>query len=155
MAVAWPVALAAIFTSVYWPFNPVSSVSDITHALFWLAAMIYGFVLGRQSRFADHRRWMLRSFLLCVSIIINRIVTVPVEAVTSFLSTRVSPVASNIASVHSIHPGSAAWFLDASAIDSWLGWTVTGVVAQRAPGRSRIPLSRPKSPDKPEGRHDA
>lgn len=67
---------------------------------------------------------MLRSFILCVSISINRIVTVPVEAVTSFLSTRVTPVASNIASVHPIHPGSAAWFLDASAIDSWLGRTV-------------------------------
>lgn len=130
VAVSWPVALAAIFTSVYWPFSPVSSVSDITHALFWLAATTYGFILGRRGRFADHRRWMLRSFILCVSIIINRIVTVPLESITSFLSTRVTPTASNIASVHPIHPGSPAWFLDASAIDSWLGWTVALILME-------------------------
>jgi Predicted membrane protein (DUF2306) len=121
---AWPVGLAAITTSVYWPFSPVSAVSDITHAVFWLSATSYGFLLARQRRFAEHWRWMLRSFVLCTSIIINRVMTVPMETLTTWLGSRVTPDATDIASVHPLAPGSHEWLVNVSGIDSWLCWVV-------------------------------
>lgn len=149
VAIVFPAAFAAIFMATYWPFSPVSSVSDTTHALLWLAATTYGFRLARQRRYVDHRRWMLRSFVLCVSIIINRIVTVPMEMITTWLGTHVTPAASNIASVRPVHPGSQAWLLDVSAIDSWLCWTLALIAMEWWLDRDRRRRSAPGAVPQP------
>ncbi|GLW12367.1 hypothetical protein Misp01_74950 [Microtetraspora sp. NBRC 13810] len=42
-------------------------------ALLWLGSTAAGYRMARRRRFAEHRRWMLRSFALTFSIITNRI----------------------------------------------------------------------------------
>jgi uncharacterized membrane protein len=151
VAVAWPAGLAAIVMALYWPFNPVSSVSDTTHAVLWLAATTYGFALARRRRFADHRRWMLRSFALCTSIIINRIVTVPMEMLTTWLASHLTTAAPTFPTIQPIHTGSQAWLLDVSAIDSWLCWTLALIAMEwwldherrRRPAPGEIPQPTP------------
>ncbi len=44
----------------------------------WLTVTAIGVVQIRQRRVADHRRWMIRSFALTMSIVINRLVGVPI-----------------------------------------------------------------------------
>ena len=41
--------------------------------LVWLTVTITGYRAGRQYRIADHRRWMIRSVVLTLSIITNRV----------------------------------------------------------------------------------
>ncbi|MBR8640627.1 DUF2306 domain-containing protein [Streptomyces tuirus] len=75
----WPAAVSAVVISVIWPFGPVSALSDIMLALLWFATTTMGFVFALRRRTADHRRWMLRSFALTISIIFNRLLGIPVS----------------------------------------------------------------------------
>jgi uncharacterized membrane protein len=45
---------------------------NITLAVVWLAVTFRGFRAARAGRYAEHRRWMIRSFALTTSIIANR-----------------------------------------------------------------------------------
>lgn len=42
-------------------------------ALLWLPITIAGYRMARQRRFAEHREWMIRSFALTTSIVVNRL----------------------------------------------------------------------------------
>lgn len=42
-------------------------------ALLWFAVTFAGLVAARRRRYQEHRRWMIRSFALCVSIVVNRV----------------------------------------------------------------------------------
>jgi uncharacterized membrane protein len=42
-------------------------------ALLWSGTTVAGFVAARQRRFADHRKWMIRSFACTLSIILSRL----------------------------------------------------------------------------------
>lgn len=48
-------------------------VANTILAALWFGTTLAGFRAIRQRRFADHRRWMLRSFALSFSIVANRI----------------------------------------------------------------------------------
>jgi uncharacterized membrane protein YozB (DUF420 family) len=55
------------------PFGPVLRASNIVLATLWLTCTVIGFRMGRRRRFEQHRRWMIRSFVLTLSIITNRV----------------------------------------------------------------------------------
>jgi len=55
------------------PFGPMIRVSNVLLAVLWLTVTIAGIRVARQRRFAEHRRWMIRSFALTMSIISNRV----------------------------------------------------------------------------------
>jgi hypothetical protein len=55
------------------PFGPTAQVSNVLLAALWLAFTITGFHMARRRRFVEHRRWMIRSFALTMSIITNRV----------------------------------------------------------------------------------
>ncbi|MFG2041026.1 DUF2306 domain-containing protein [Dactylosporangium sp. NPDC048998] len=50
----------------------VSQVGNTMLAVLWLATSIAGYRMARQRRFVEHRRWMIRSFALTTSIVVNR-----------------------------------------------------------------------------------
>jgi hypothetical protein len=68
-----PAGLMALTVGAVSPFGPMVVVSDVLGALLWLAATLTGFRMGRARRFAEHRKWVIRSFALTVSIITNRV----------------------------------------------------------------------------------
>ncbi|TMR99676.1 DUF2306 domain-containing protein [Nonomuraea basaltis] len=118
LAGVWPAAAGALVISVIWPFGPVSALSDIVLALLWFSVTTYGFVLARQGWYADHRRWMLRSFTLTISIIFNRILGLPIgmylasQLDTTFMGNK-----------HFMEQA-------ASAAATWLPWTVAFITVE-------------------------
>ena len=42
-------------------------------ALLWLPVTLTGFWMARQKRFVEHREWMIRSYALTTSIVVNRL----------------------------------------------------------------------------------
>lgn len=68
-----PSGLAGLVIGYMTPFGPVAMVSNVLLALMWLAFTVLAWRAARERRFGDHRRWMIRSFVLTISIITNRI----------------------------------------------------------------------------------
>jgi len=68
-----PAGLLALPMGALSPFGPVARASNVLLASLWLACTVTGYRMARQRRYADHRRWMIRSFALTASIITNRI----------------------------------------------------------------------------------
>ena len=75
VAAAIPAAACAMVIGAATPFGPVLAVSNVLLASLWLWFTINGYLAARQRRFADHRRHMVRSATLALSIITNRIWT--------------------------------------------------------------------------------
>jgi hypothetical protein len=57
------------------PFGPILAVSNVLLASLWLWFTVRGYLSGRRRRYCDHRRHMVRSATLALSIISNRIWT--------------------------------------------------------------------------------
>jgi hypothetical protein len=53
-------------------------------ALLWLAATIAGYRMARQRRYAEHRRYMIYSFALCLQIIEGRIMVMTIPLLPGF-----------------------------------------------------------------------
>jgi uncharacterized membrane protein len=72
---AIPAAACAMVIGAATPFGPFLAVSNVFLAALWLWFTINGYLAARRRRFADHRRHMVRSATLALSIITNRIWT--------------------------------------------------------------------------------
>ena len=68
-----PAGLLALPMGALSPFGPVARASNVLLASLWLACTLTGHRMARTRRYADHRRWMIRSFALTASIITNRL----------------------------------------------------------------------------------
>lgn len=68
-----PAGVCGLIIGAGSPFGLIAAGSDVFLALLWLFFTLTGYRMARQRRFADHRRWMIRSFALTFSIITNRI----------------------------------------------------------------------------------
>jgi uncharacterized membrane protein len=113
-----PSGLLALTVGAMSPFGPATRVSDVLLAVLWLGATFAGYLAARDRRFGDHRRWMIRSFALTMSIIMNRVVgavaamVLEPEIATTFGG-------SELAFGQSI-----------AAIGAWTSWTVALSAAQ-------------------------
>ncbi len=67
-----PAGVIGLVIGALTPFGPVLRASNVVLALVWLTVTITGYRAGRQYRLVDHRRWMIRSIVLTLSIITNR-----------------------------------------------------------------------------------
>lgn len=115
---AIPAAVCAMVIGVATPFGPVLAVSNVALGALWLWFTVAGFIAGRQRRFGVHRRQMLRSVTLALSIITNRVWT-PV------LFLAFEPLRD------SVFDGNDEHYLWAVAgLGAWLGWTLPMVVLQ-------------------------
>jgi len=68
-----PASLMGLAIGSVSPFGPFLRVSNVLLAILWLVATLIGFRKAQQQRFTEHRRWMVRSFVLTFSIITNRL----------------------------------------------------------------------------------
>jgi hypothetical protein len=87
-------------------------------AALWLWFTINGFLAARQRRFAEHRRNMILSATLALSIITNRIWT-------PILFVSMQPLQDSVFDGSEEH---YLWF--AAGLGAWLGWTIPMAVVQ-------------------------
>jgi uncharacterized membrane protein len=134
---AIPAAVCAMVIGAATPFGPVLAVSNVLLASLWLWLTINGYLAARQRRFAQHRRHMVLSATLALSIITNRIWT-PVLLLT-FQSLQDSVFGGN--EEHFI------WFV--AGIGAWLGWTIPLVTVRWWLNRNSVmpPSAIPQLPD--------
>lgn len=96
----------------------VSQVGNTMLALLWLPITIAGYRMARQRRFAEHREWMIRSFALTTSIVVNRLWLVPLIVVLA-------------PQVDTTFGGDQTAVINAAAGASvWLSWVVNLLVAE-------------------------
>ncbi|WP_370972972.1 DUF2306 domain-containing protein [Amycolatopsis sp. cg9] len=69
---AVPAAVMAAVIGAVSPFGPVVAALDVVAALLWLGFTIAGWRAVRERRFADHRKWMVRSFAMCMNTLMTR-----------------------------------------------------------------------------------
>ena len=112
VATAIPAAVCAMVIGAATPFGPFLAVGNVFLAALWLWFTINGFLAARQRRFADHRRHMVRSATLALSIISNRIWT-PVLFIT------LQPLQDSVFDGSEEH---YLWFV--AGLGAWLGWTI-------------------------------
>jgi uncharacterized membrane protein YozB (DUF420 family) len=133
-----PAGIAGLFIGAFTPYGPVAKVSNLLLAVLWLTFTITGWRMARQRRFADHRRWMIRSFALTASIITNRIwgaiayITLTPQLDTTFGG----------------NEQLFSWTV--AGLTTWVGWTIPLLISQwwleRSPKRrAAAPLS-PQTP---------
>ncbi|MCV7236753.1 hypothetical protein A5765_23220 [Mycolicibacterium celeriflavum] len=120
VATAVPAAVSAMVIGALTPFGPLLAVSNVVLAALWLWFTVNGYLAARRRHFAEHRRHMLLSATLALSIITNRVWT-PIIFITF------QPLRDSVFGGHDEH---FLWF--AAGLGAWLGWTVPlGIVAWR------------------------
>lgn len=70
---AIPAGIIGLTIGAVSPFGPTLRVSNVLLATLWLTFTITGFRMARHGRLVEHRRWMIRSFALTMSVITNRV----------------------------------------------------------------------------------
>ncbi|WP_410669912.1 DUF2306 domain-containing protein [Amycolatopsis sp. cmx-4-68] len=69
---ALPAAVMAGVIGSVSPFGPVIAAIDVVAAALWLGFTIAGWRAIRQRRYADHRKWMIRSFAMTMHTLMTR-----------------------------------------------------------------------------------
>ena len=115
---AIPAAVCAMVIGAATPFGPILAVGNVLLASLWLWFTINGYVADRERRFASHRRHMIRSVTLALSIITNRIWT-PV------LFIALQPLQDSVFGGNEEH---FLWVV--AGVGAWLGWTIPMLVVQ-------------------------
>jgi uncharacterized membrane protein len=109
---AIPAAMCAMVIGAATPFGPFLAVSNVLLASLWLWFTINGYLAARKRRFAQHRRHMVRSATLALSIITNRIWT-PLLVITC------QPLQHSLFGDKEEH---FVWFV--AGVGAWLGWMI-------------------------------
>jgi uncharacterized membrane protein len=113
-----PAGAAGLVIGAVSPFGPTIRVSNVLLAILWLTCTAAGFRMARQYRVAEHRRWMIRSVTLTLSIITNR-----VWAVMAFLV--LSP------QLATTFGGNEMLMVQTIAgLSGWLGWVLPLLVVE-------------------------
>jgi hypothetical protein len=113
-----PAGILGLTIGAVSPFGPSIRVSNVMLAILWLTVTIAGFRMARQHRFVEHRRWMIRSFALTMSVITNRMwAVVWFIVLTPQLSTTFG--GSEMLMVQTI-----------AGLSGWLGWVIPLIFAE-------------------------
>jgi uncharacterized membrane protein len=115
---AVPAALCAMVIGAATPFGPFLAVGNVLLASMWLWFTVNGYLAARRRRFSEHRRHMIRSATLALSIITNRIWT-PILFIT------LQPLQDSVFGGNAEH---FLWF--AAGLGAWLGWTIPLLAVQ-------------------------
>ncbi|MDQ0379093.1 DUF2306 domain-containing protein [Amycolatopsis thermophila] len=112
VAAAIPAGLAALVVAPMGAFGMNQRAANTVLAVLWLATTATGYVMARRRRFPQHREWMVRSFALCFSIVVNRLWTaVCVSALV--------PDTNDTAALE-----------QAIGVGSWMSWLVNLLIAE-------------------------
>lgn len=118
VATAIPTALAALVTAQYPSAGPAQQVANTMAALLLLVFTVAGFRAVRRRRIAQHREWMIRSYAVGFSIVVNRFW----GALLLFLF---EPNA-----MTGVGPIDEANMASAAAASAWASWTVNLLFAE-------------------------
>ncbi|MCV7347192.1 DUF2306 domain-containing protein [Mycolicibacterium rhodesiae] len=124
---AIPAAVCALIIGALTPFGPFLAVSNVVLATLWLWFTINGYLAARRRRFGAHRRHMILSATLALSIITNRMWT-PALFVT------LKPLQDSIFHLRDEH---YLWCV--AGLGAWLGWTIPFVAVRRWLNRRATP----------------
>jgi uncharacterized membrane protein YozB (DUF420 family) len=69
---ALPSAVMAGTIGAVSPFGPVVAAIDVVAAVLWFGFTVAGWRAGRQGRYGDHRKWMVRSFAMTMNTLMTR-----------------------------------------------------------------------------------
>ncbi|BCI51844.1 hypothetical protein NIIDNTM18_11220 [Mycolicibacterium litorale] len=115
---AIPAAVTGLVIGAATPFGPVLAVSNVVLAVLWLWFTVAGYRAARCRRYDLHRRHMLRSGVLALSVITNRIWT-------PMLFVALHPLQGSVFGGSELH---YLWFV--AGAGGWLGWTLPLLGAQ-------------------------
>ncbi|MGY2011552.1 DUF2306 domain-containing protein [Nocardia gipuzkoensis] len=113
-----PAGLAGLVVGATSPFGPVARVSNVMLATLWLITTVTGWRMARRRRFVEHRRWMIRSFALTLSIILNRILG---GVLLLILDPQLATT---------FHGDEELLTQTIAGIGTWLGWTLSLLTAE-------------------------
>ncbi|ADD41278.1 DUF2306 domain-containing protein [Stackebrandtia nassauensis] len=113
-----PAGLSALVIGAITPFGPVAAASSLIMAPLWLVFTFTGYRMARQRRFVEHRRWMIRSFALTMSIVLNRFLGA--AATITLLRYKDSD----------FHGDDKIVTYLAAGMTTWLGWTICLLIAE-------------------------
>ena len=132
VSTAIPAAVCAMVIGAATPFGPILAVSNVGLGSLWLWFTINGYRAARQRRFAEHRRHMIRSATLTLSIITNRF-WAPVLFIV------LHPLQDSV-----FHGDERRFMWVVAGIGGWLGWTIPVLGVQwwltRKPAMSPSPI---------------
>ena len=94
-----------------------SQVANTLLAVLWFGTTLAGFRAIRQRRYADHRRWMLRSVALSFSIVANRVWVIILFAVF-------------VPEIYTGAPVDPVVLEQAIGVSTWISWVVNLLVVQ-------------------------
>jgi hypothetical protein len=113
-----PAGLMGLTLGAMTPFGPVLRASNVLLAILWLGVTLLGFLAARRGEYDVHRRWMIRSVVLTLSVITNR-----AWGVVWFLA--LSP------QLATTFGGSETLMIQSIAgLSGWLGWTIPLLAAE-------------------------
>lgn len=101
-----PAALAALVITCYLPFGLPAGVSNIMLSVLWIGFTLTGYRMARKKNYAAHQRWMIRSFALTMSIILNRLF-IPLTIILA----------------EAIHTPDVLMPFTIAGVVTWLSWT--------------------------------
>ncbi|CAM3292726.1 DUF2306 domain-containing protein [Kibdelosporangium persicum] len=113
-----PAGVSAFVIGVITPFGPAAMSSNVLMAALWLVFTYNGYRTARQRRFIDHRKWMIRSFALTMSIITNRIWGIPFGI---WLMPQLDTT---------FHGDEKLVFYSLAGTTTWLGWVIPLLIAE-------------------------
>ncbi|KAA5834334.1 DUF2306 domain-containing protein [Saccharopolyspora hirsuta] len=124
-----PASVLAVSVAVFAPFGMVAVASNVLLGVVWFGCTVAGWRAARQRRFGDHRRWMIRSFVLTISTVTNR-VWGPVWAVV------LAP------QLPTTFGGDEAYFsATVAGLTTWSGWVLPLLACQWWLDRRRKPAA--------------
>jgi len=113
-----PAGIIGLIIGAVSPYGPTLRVSNVLLAILWLTCTITGFWMMRQHRFVEHRRWMIRSFALTMSVITNRVWAVIALVVL-------------IPQLPTTFEGNETMMIQTVAgLSGWLGWVLPLLLAE-------------------------
>lgn len=128
---AIPAAVCAMVIGAATPFGPILAVGNVLLASLWLWFTINGYLAGRDRRFVAHRRHMVLSATLALSIITNRIWT-------PILFIALHPLQNSV-----FHGDEELFLWVVAGVGAWLGWTIPTYLVHR--WLTRTPLIPPST----------
>ena len=132
---ALPAAACAMVIGAVTPFGPILAVSNVVLAALWLWFTLNGYLAGRRRHVGAHRRNMIFSATLALSIITNRIWS-------PMLYLALQPLQDSLFGVDEQH---FLWVV--AGMGGWLGWTLPSFTVWW--WRRRRPVMAPSSISQP------
>jgi uncharacterized membrane protein len=142
-----PAGLMGLTLGAMTPFGPVLRASDVLLAIVWLGVTFAGVGAARRGEYDRHRRWMIRSVVLTLSVITNRAWGVVwFLALSPQLATTFGGSETLLVQTIAGLSGWLGWTIPLLAAEAWLEARPTLIVYGRGPVPARAPTRASATP---------